>query len=102
MIRKVIRIVLTIMGVMLGYFLSNSILSIEGISQIDSIRENLVLAISSTIVISLVIGIIFYFISPLLIKWLFSFMEYIEKYTQKIAMIDIVLGAIGGIIGLVI
>ena len=63
MIRKVIRISLTIMGIMLGYFLANSILSIKGISQIDNIRENLVLAMSSCIIFSLIIGIIFYFIS---------------------------------------
>ena len=102
MIRKVIRSILTIMGIMLGYVLANSILSIEGISQIDAIRENLALAISSCIIFSLLIGLIFYFISPLLIRWLFNFMEYIEKYTQKMAMIDIVLGAIGGIVGLLI
>ena len=98
MINKVIRIGISVFGILLGFGIS-SLLSLVDVLR-DSLKgwPGLIISIG----FSLLLGIIFYILSPRLIKNIRKLISAIEIELQKIPTSEIILGSIGLIIGLLI
>lgn len=98
MLEKVMRGVISLFGVLLGFGLSSLL------KYIDVLRNPLEgwLGLIISIVFSLFIGIIFYILSPRIINKGRQLIVFIEGELQKVPTNEIILGSIGFIIGLVI
>ena len=97
MLSKIIRTLISFLGVLLGI---TSYLSLEKyFPQVSFGIDNVFLV---GIVVGLVVGILFYLISP----WIFSkvreFVKILDKEISKYPQTDILLGVVGLIVGLVI
>src|SRR5690554_2352582 len=98
MVTKIAKIGISIIGVLLG-------LGICSLLNLISVVRNSLEGwpgIIITIGFSLLFGIIFYFISPRIIKTINKLISTIEVELQKVPTNDIILGTIGLIIGLII
>lgn len=102
MLNKIIRGLISIIGIILGYTLTSALLRIEFISTLLNVRPNSVYGILLYVVGTLLGGIIFYLISPILISLVWRLTEFIEGSIQKMPVNDILLAVFGLIIGLVI
>lgn len=102
MLKKIFTWSITSAGILIGYILGNDILGLNGISQIDYIKNNGILSFGFITVLIILIGLIFYFISPFITKSVLNFMDYLERNLQKASLPEIVFGTIGGIVGVVI
>ncbi len=102
MLKKILRCFLTLLGIALGseiaylimrFFKINYILGYE----ITDLRRILIIALSG-----IIIGIIFYFLSPGIITKGSQITNRVERMLQKIPTNEIIIGAVGLIMGLVI
>ena len=102
MLRKILRCFLTLLGLVLGseatyliikYFKVDLLLGYE----LTGIRHILIIALFGVIG-----GIIFYFISPRIFTKVSQAAIHIEKMLQKVPTNEIIIGALGLIMGLVI
>lgn len=101
MLKKVLRGLFTLVGGSLGYILGDWIIGKKLLTH---------LGISSSALISLIfivfciaaIGLIFYFVSPVINSMIIKSMDYLEKSIQKVPITDIIFAGIGVLIGLII
>ncbi len=98
--RKIGRLILSIMGGVIGYEIAKygapyffGLIHVEFTELISLITR-----VSST----LIFAIIFYFLSYPFFRWLKHYINWIEVDLGKVPTQDIVAGAVGGIVGLVI
>ncbi len=98
MINKIIRIAITLMGMLLGYGMIALIESFGFLSFLPSETVGLYIYIG----VSVLFGIIFFLISPKLINVGKNSVERVESELQQLPAFDIILGSIGLIFGLVI
>ena len=101
MLKKIVRIVFSLIGLTLGYIISEAILGLPTIKKVDFL-SNTVGIIGFIIIVSLVCGIIFYLVSPFIYKAISKIVDYIEKSIQKLSISEILYGAIGIILALFI
>lgn len=102
MLKTVFRWMLTACGVVFGVVLGTQALTINGSTQIKYINDHGFFSVGFVILVTILIGIIFYFISPYITNLIFKAMEYVEKSLQKTSSVDILFGTVGGILGIVI
>lgn len=97
MLKKIVRILLSLIGVTIGYLAANSFIKISAFKSIHLLSSTIgiVLFIS---VLSILFGIIFYLLSPALYYGIQRFVEYAEKNIQKLSVSEIIYGALGAII----
>lgn len=99
----IVRIIVTIVGMTIGYGLSTIIFFLlhapkfANIIKINSMIESVI-----SILIVLIFGLIFYFISPKLEKIAIKISKVIDSEMQKVPSHEIVSGTIGLIAGLII
>lgn len=101
MFKKCLKIIFTLLGLVIGYIVSEGILTLVRGFKIHIIRG----AIATTIFYifcMLLCGIIFYFISPGLYKLISKTMDKIEKNIQKLSAQELIFGSLGILIGLII
>ncbi|TJX13238.1 PIN/TRAM domain-containing protein [Tissierella creatinini] len=98
MIDKVLKIAISLIGVLLGIGVLSFITSIEALNISLSGWIQIIL----TIGLSLLFGIIFYFLSSRIIKKTKKLIGFIENELQKIPVLDITFSSIGLIVGLII
>ena len=97
MISRIIRILISILGVILG---TTSYFSLERyFPQLSFGMENIYLV---GIVSGLILGVIFYLISPWIFSKVRAFVKVLDKEISKYPQTDILLGLVGLIVGLVI
>ena len=97
MISRIIRILISILGVILG---TTSYFSLERyFPQLSFGMENIYLV---GIVSGLILGVIFYLISPWIFSKVRAFVKILDKEISKYPQTDILLGLVGLIVGLVI
>jgi len=96
MIDKIVRVVITTIGISLGAF-SGVILNQNGLLKFSGLQNILVI-----IGISLIFGIIFFLISAKIKKTGQKIVEAFEKELLKFSTMDIIWGALGLIVGFVI
>lgn len=102
MLNKILRGLISIIGLILGYTLTSALFRIEIIRTMFSTRPNGIHAILLIIVGTLLGGIIFYLVSPMLISGVWRLTEFIENSIQKMPVNDILIAIFGLVIGLVI
>ncbi|WP_026478128.1 PIN/TRAM domain-containing protein [Alkaliphilus transvaalensis] len=100
MIYRIIRISLAVLGSLLGVALFLSI--INGLGLEWGLQNNLVTYITGIIISALLSGGILFIIAPWIIKQGKELANWIEKELANVPIINIVLGSIGLIVGLVI
>lgn len=101
MLKKIIRIVLTLVGVGLGYLIGELIIK-STVGQNIDILSGTYKSILFMIFISIVFGIILFLLSPKIYLSVEEFIEYVEKNIQRLSVSEILYGAIGVFIALVI
>ncbi len=98
MLNKIFRWLLTAAGLIVGYAVIGAITKLQFISS----RLNTVSSIITYIIGIIIFGIIFYAISPFIIKIVWKAIELMESGLQKIPTNEIIIGVSGLIIGLII
>lgn len=101
MLKKLLTCLFTIIGVVLGYILAQQLLTIEYFSKIIT-RGATLQAVLFYIFCSLICGLVFFLISPWIVKMISLAMEYVENSIQKVPVADIIFGTVGAFIGLLI
>lgn len=102
MLNKIIRGLLTIIGLILGFISSIALLKTEFIMGLLKIQRGTSNEVLFFIVGTLLGGIILFVISPLIVDLVWKLTEFIENSIQKMPMNDIFLAVFGLILGLVI
>ncbi|OLS02170.1 PIN/TRAM domain-containing protein [Tissierella creatinophila] len=98
MIKKIVKIFIGIMGALLGY----GILAIVKTSQLMTLPKIGWLGLIIDLGVYLFFGIIFFLLSPAIIKLGKKVTQIIENELQKLPAYDIALGSFGLIVGLII
>ena len=101
MLKKIIRVIFTIIGFISGYILSGVLMNIVLITNLSFLSKPIGI-VSFRIILTLLIGIILYFISPSIYDSIVKVMEYIEKNIQRFTATEIIYGIIGALISLTI
>ncbi len=101
MLKKIIRVIFTIIGLISGYILSGVLINIKLINNLSFLSETIGI-ISFRTLLTLLIGIILYFISPSIYDSIVKSIEYIEKNIQKFTGTEIIYGILGAFISLII
>jgi len=101
MLKKTIRVIFTIIGLISGYIIGGFISEIAALQQISFLSKS-VSIITFNILITLFLGIIFYFISPRLYDAVQKLIEYAEKSIQKLTLVELLYGGTGAILSLII
>ncbi|SFC80639.1 PIN/TRAM domain-containing protein [Clostridium uliginosum] len=101
MLKKIVRGIFSAIGLMIGYIIGNSLLGIPNIQDIKYLSTfpgNIIFLV----IISLLFGIILYIFSPVIYKSISNLVEYIERNIQKLTLIEIICGALGAVIALIL
>lgn len=103
MIKKIVRIIITIAGMSIGYGFSALLFFLLHASQYDVfVSINPIIVIVASVISVLIFGLIFYIITPRLEKLAIKISKIIDSDLQKIPSNEIATGTIGLIIGLII
>ena len=98
MVDKIIKGIITIVGILIGYGVMAALKSLNILDVSDLGLVGLVIYIG----VSLIFGIIFFLLAPKFIKGEEKFIQFLEVELQKIPAADIAMGSIGLIVGLII
>ena len=101
MLKKIIRVIFTIIGLISGYIVSGILLNIILISGISFLSKPIGI-ISFRIIITLLLGLILYIVSPRIYDSIVKAIEYIEKNIQKLTATEIIYGGFGALISLIL
>ncbi|MDD3225335.1 MAG: PIN/TRAM domain-containing protein [Clostridium sp.] len=99
--KKILRGLFTIIGLALGGIGGNAIEDIPYFSKYIS-KNNTLESVLLIIFLTLIVGLIFFLISPFIIKALTKFVDYLEMNTKKASTSEIIFGTIGALLGLVV
>lgn len=101
MLKNLLRGVVSVIGLIIGYFISEILLTIPQIASLNYLSTTIAMVIF-VIAISVIFGLIFYIISPTIYKGISNLIEYIEKSMQKMSITEILYGTFGAVIALVL
>lgn len=101
MIKKVFRGLVTIFGVLLGAVVADVVLKSQFIESVDYLSSIVPKVLCYTL-ISIIFGIIFFVISPYIYKGISKLVETVENSIGKLSGSEIIFGAVGAVVGLVI
>ena len=99
MLKNLLRGVFSIIGIIIGYFISEVLITIP---QVASYLSTAIANVMFYIVISLIFGLILYIISPVIYNGISNLIDYIEKSMQKMSITEILYGAVGAAIALIL
>ncbi|MBA5851789.1 PIN/TRAM domain-containing protein [Clostridium sp. cel8] len=102
MLRKTLRGLFTIIGLILGYFLGKMIINSQYFVKSDYLSNGLIGKILFPTIVSIIFGIILFLISPWINILIMKIMDYIERSLQKLPAVEILIGLIGALLGLLI
>lgn len=102
MIDKIFRWLLTVVGLLVGFIVSQSLLELDYLQKITFIKPNSASMVFGIIFGTILIGIVFYLLSPFLIKFIWKIIELIDIGLQKIPTSDIFIAVGGLIVGLIV
>lgn len=101
LLKKILRALFTIIGLILGYISGKSIMSIKYVSDL-SYFNNMVWIVLFMIFCTLAVGLIMFLVSPWIIFLITSVMDYVEKSIQRLPANEVLFGTGGIIVGLII
>jgi len=102
LLKKILRGLFTILGIILGYNIDKLLMSSNWFPKLIHLNNNEIKTLFFQFLCMLVLGIIFFIISPWINSIIIRTMNYFEKYIQNLSVNEILFGAVGAIIGLVI
>lgn len=102
MLKKILRGLFTIIGIILGYIIGKALTSSIWFSNLMYLNNNEIKALLFQFLCMLVFGLILFLISPWINLIITRTMDYIEKSIQKMPANEILFGTVGAITGLVI
>lgn len=102
MVNKIVKAILTVLGMVLGYELSVLILKILKLQNFVNITLSNNSVLTYNILSGFIGGLILFLLSSRLIKWGLELTKWLEYKIQKIPTNDIFIGVLGLIIGLLI
>lgn len=97
MLKKLIRLIFSAIGLSLGYVVADLILRLR----IDWLAPT-VTKVSFVVIITLIFGLIFYFISPRIYSGISKVIDIVEANVKKISASELVFGTVGTIISLLV
>ena len=101
MIKKLFRGIFGIIGILLGYVMAQLLLEIPQLTKLSYFSKTASVVIF-IILLCCIFGLIFYFVSPITYKKISDLIDYIEKNMQNMSITEILYGAVGAIIALII
>jgi uncharacterized protein YacL len=102
LLNKILRGLLTVIGLVIGYFIGVALSHTNYFNGLNYFNGNTFNLILFLVISTLFFGIILFLISPLINLGIIKTLEYIEKNIQKLPANEILFGAGGAIIGLII
>lgn len=93
MLKRLLRGIFSVIGLILGYFISEILLTIPQVDNLTYISTTIT-RVLFIIIISFIFGLIFYIISPIIYKGISNLIEYIEKSMQKMSITEIIYGTL--------
>ncbi|MCY6957335.1 PIN/TRAM domain-containing protein [Clostridium brassicae] len=99
MFKKILRVLFTLIGLVLGFVAGQSLLELN---RLVYFKNSTILSIIFLIFSSLVLGLILFLLSPWINSLISKIMNYFEENIQKIPTVEILLGTFGAIVGLII
>ncbi len=102
MLKKLLRILFTLVGLLIGYLIGDILLRTEYVSSISYFKANGLLSILFLIFTSLIFGFILFLISPWINTFISRTMDYVEKSFQRVPGTEILFGTMGAIVALII
>ena len=101
LIKNIVRSIVTLIGAVIGYFVSQGILNLPGLKTYEIVKY-IPFSIGIVVVSILVFALIFFLFSSKIYRLLVSTNKLIERNLSKMSVSEIVFGAIGAIIFLII
>jgi uncharacterized protein YacL len=98
-LKNLLRGVFSVIGMIIGYFISEVLITIP---QISNYLSTTIAKVAFYIVISLIFGLILYVISPAIYNGISNLIDYIEKSMQKMSITEILYGTVGAVIALIL
>ncbi|MBV7274487.1 PIN/TRAM domain-containing protein [Clostridium thailandense] len=102
MLKKLLRSLFTIIGLLLGYLIGDGVTRTSYFLKVGYFSNSPIKTILFLILSTAFFGIILFLISPWISTLIIKIMDYIEKSIQKLPATEILFGTMGAIIGLVI
>ena len=102
MLKKILRIIFSLIGLSIGLLIGDALLKIKYIVNLGYFSDSTLGRISFLVFITILFGLIFFLLSPYIYKWITKLIEYAEKSIQKLSASEIIFGAVGVIIALII
>ncbi len=99
MLKKILRGFFTAIGFVIGFFVGNSLLKTQYLMMF---KGNTLRTVSFLVFSTLLFGLILFLISPWINNLIIKVVDYIEKNMQKLTASEIIFGAGGAIIALII
>ena len=101
MLKKIIRVIFTIIGFISGYIISGILLNIFILKEISFLSKPFAI-ISVRIILTLLFGLILYFVSPRIYDSIVKVIEYIEINIQRLTAAELLYGGLGALISLIL
>ena len=101
MLKKIIRVIFTIIGFISGYIISGILLNIFILKEISFLSKPFAI-ISVRIILTLLFGLILYFVSPRIYDSIVKVIQYIEKNIQRLTAAELLYGGLGALISLIL
>ncbi len=102
MLKKILRGLFTVTGLILGFFIGKIIINPEYFPGLSYINSNIILKGLSLTLSTLIFGFILFLVSPFINQLILTAVDYVEKSVQKVPATEILFGTGGAIAGLVI
>lgn len=99
MLRNILKAIFVLIGGALGWLLGRLLLNLDFIRPIG-ISQNIIAQYSVIGILALIFAFIFFMFSPIFIKYVIRLVEAVDKNFQKMALADVFLGAVGGLVAL--
>ncbi|MBL4930271.1 MULTISPECIES: PIN/TRAM domain-containing protein [Clostridium] len=102
MLKKILRIVFSVIGLIIGFIIGDALLKIEVIADLGFFANSTFGKVSFLGLITVLFGIILFLLSPFIYNGITRLIEYVEKSMQRLSASEIIFGAVGAIIVLII
>lgn len=102
MVEKLFRLIFTVIGLFLGFFTIDAVIKLDSVVSMFPLVKEPVWAVIFYTLFTIILGLILFIISPILYLGIAKLIDSIESSIQKLTASEIIFGAIGAIISLII
>lgn len=102
MLKKILRGLFTIIGLLFGYFIGEAVLKSNLLVQLNHFQNSPIKTVLFLLLSTLSFGFILFLISPWITFVIIKIMDYVEKSIQRLPANEVISGTLGAILGLAI